>query len=226
MTYRPKIADNGEYTYFCGWTILSKIKDDMKMLENFIKHNKILSLYFSPLPSSSYHITLYNLWCNRSPLLNEQQAVIDNETCGDLKEILEQHSQSYGFFNPKNCMNKLFNDINDLCNANQWSKLTLSINKVIWSGGTIRLSLKRSPEFDQLYKVRNSIINLRNKRDSMKYFHMTLAYNYRDIPKEELNNVVEQLNLLNVLLCDQSITLQNSGLYSFESMTSFQKFLK
>jgi hypothetical protein len=223
MSYNLKIMNDGTYTKFCGWTVISEIGNDMKMMENFIKYNDTLLLYFSPLPSFSYHITLYNLWSNKSPLLRQQQDVIDNEKCCDIKEQLEELSRSIGWFNPKKCMQKLFSDIYNTCNLNKWGTITLTIDRVVFSGGTIKLSLKRSKEFDKINKLRNSMIKLCNKDDKLIY-HLTLAYKYKDIPKEHLDKVSYQIDILNTLLHNQTIKLLDPGLYSFSSMESYQRY--
>ena len=222
MSYNSKINNNGKYINFYGWTVISKLESDMKIIENFINKNNILRMYFSALPSSSYHITLYNLWCNGKTLLPQQQDVIDKEQCCDLKEQLEERSRSSGFFNPNNCLGKLFADINKNCKKHKWDKLKLVINKVLFNGHTIRITFKHN--FDKMRKVRNSIIKLCDKHDNMKYFHMTLAYKYKNVPEKDVEKIKNEISILNMLLSDQTITLSPGCLHSFETMESFQAY--
>jgi hypothetical protein len=219
MSYNAKITNTGKYKNFYGWTIISELSSDMKIIENFINNNQVLNKYFSALPSSSYHITLYNLWCNFSKLLHQQQKVIDDENCTDLKK----QSLGIGFFNPKNCMNELFVEINNSFSTNKWDNITLTIDEALFTGNTICLILKSS-EFYKMYKVRKTVEGICNRDDNMKTFHITLAYIYKNITKEEKENILKEVNILTMLLLNQTITLSNAGLYSFSSMESFQKY--
>jgi hypothetical protein len=220
MSYNAKITNTGKYKNFYGWTIISELSSDMKIIENFIKNNQVLNKYFSALPSSSYHITLYNLWCNFSKLLHQQQKVIDDENCTDLKK----QSLGIGFFNPKNCMNELFVEIKNSFSTNKWDNITLTIDEALFTGNTICLILKSSEEFYKMYKVRKTVEGICNRDDNMKCFHITLAYIYKNITKEEKENILKEVNILTMLLLNQTITLSNAGLYSFSSMESFQKY--
>ena len=76
MQYNAKININGEYTKFYGWSIILPVENDLKFIENFIKNNNVLNKFFSGLPSSSYHMTLYNLWSNGNELIPNQKEFI------------------------------------------------------------------------------------------------------------------------------------------------------
>jgi hypothetical protein len=71
--YTVKINTNGEYRNFYGWTVISMIENDLKFIENYISNHNTLRKYFSALPSTSYHMTVYNIWCNGKGLLNHQK---------------------------------------------------------------------------------------------------------------------------------------------------------
>ena len=75
--YNAKLTTEGKYTPFHSWGVLSLVKTDLKFIENFIKYNNILNKYFSALPSTSYHITVYSLWYNGIPLINHQKRIIN-----------------------------------------------------------------------------------------------------------------------------------------------------
>lgn len=76
--YNKKINKNGSYRPFHGYTVVSMVKDHLFEIENFIKNSKIISKYFSPLPSSSYHMTVFNIWCHGQKLLPVQKDWLNN----------------------------------------------------------------------------------------------------------------------------------------------------
>ena len=92
--YNPKINDKGEYTPFYGWSVILNIDTDLKFIENYIKNNNMINKYYSALPSESYHMTLYNIWCNGSELLNHQKRVIDTNFAPDMIELLGKQSKN------------------------------------------------------------------------------------------------------------------------------------
>lgn len=60
--FNKKVNTDGTYRDFYGYTTVSMLKEDLSSIENFIRDSDILSKYFSPLPSSSYHMTVFNVW--------------------------------------------------------------------------------------------------------------------------------------------------------------------
>lgn len=223
MSHTTKIVADGIYARLYGWTVISKVENDLKFIENFITHNNILSPYFLAMPSSSYNIRLYNLWSNLQSLLPEQQEAINNEHYSDTKEELEIQARSIGWFNPKNCLQKVFTNIDNVCRENKYDKICVTIDRVVFSGGMIFLSLKNSPEIDKIDMVRNKILEFYEKDDIMSYM-IPLAHIYKDIPKKIEEKISYQVNVLNALLSNQTITLSEPGLYSFSSMKTYQKY--
>src|SRR5438132_557947 len=67
--YNRKINRDGTYRPFHGYTVVSMVVDDLSSIEQFIKESKYISKYYSPLPSSSYHVTVFNVWCHGQKLL-------------------------------------------------------------------------------------------------------------------------------------------------------------
>lgn len=224
MAYNLKINNNGTYRKFVGWTVICPVEYNMKFIENFISKNNVLSSYFSALPSSSYHVTLYNIWCNFKKLLKPQQDYIDKEPVDDIKEQLEQQSRNVGWFNPENCMNKMFTKLHKHCEENKWNKNSLVINKVLFNGHTIRLTFKRSDNFDKVRKLRKDLIEVGEHNDNMSYLHMTLAYKFKDLTKEDTEKIKREIDVLNIILTDQPVVLSHGSLHYFTDMKKFIPF--
>lgn len=62
IPYNAKVNTDGTYRNFYGYTTISMLKDDLSSIEKFIADSEILSKYYAPLPSSSYHMTVFNVW--------------------------------------------------------------------------------------------------------------------------------------------------------------------
>lgn len=226
MAYNSKINNDGTYRNLCGFTVISPIIGDMKFLQNYIEKNNILKSYFSALPSSSYHVTIYGIWSNNSKLLEQQQKYIDNCKCCDKKEELYSLSISIGFFNPDNCLGQLFNDIIKNCTdfRNEYTKTKNSIKltiKQVYFNETIGIIFEKNDDMNEMDKIRNTIIKTCNKKDKGDLYHMTLAYKYKNTTQNDNNNIKHEIDILNMLLLKQTITLDFPILTSFDDMTCF-----
>jgi len=224
MAYNLKINNNGEYRKFFGWTVVCPVEYDMKFIENFIDKNTVLSSYFSALPSSSYHVTIYNIWCNFKKLLKPQQDYINKQPVDDIKEQLEEQSRSIGWFNPGNCMNEMFTKLHTHCEQNKWDKNSLIINKVLFNGNTIRLTFKRSDNFERVRKLRRELIEIGEYNDKMSYLHMTLAYKFKDLTEEDTELIKREIDILNIILTNQPVVLSHGTLHYFTDMKKFTPF--
>lgn len=225
MSFNCKIGKNGSYRKFYGWTIISNIKYDLKFIENFISNNRVLSLYFSALPSSSYHMTIYNLWSNGSKLLEVQKKVIDMETNPVKKEKLMRNSRSVGYFNPNNCMNKLFYDIHSVCKFHGWNSVKLTVKEVLFTGNTIRIVLREADNNPIINNLRNKLEELCQRQDKMSQYHITLAYKYKNLTENDLHKIKKEIEVLNILIFGQTVELAPPNLYSFSDMKSFNPYI-
>ena len=216
MSYNAKINKDGTYRPFYGWTVISKVYNDLTFLENYIKYNNVINSYFSFLPSSSYHITIYNVWSNFSTLLKEQQQYIDNENIYEIRDELISMSISNIFFNPSNCLKNIFKNIKNKCNT--YNTLTLTINGVYITENTIGITFKNSDNIKHMDNTRNIIAKICERDDGFKHYHMTLGYRYKDKGGESLR---KEIKILNMLLCNQTVTISTPRLCYFTDMTKF-----
>jgi hypothetical protein len=231
MAYNRKVNNDGTYRNVCGWTVISPIIGDMKFIQNYINKNININSYFSALPSSSYHVTVYGIWSNGSKLLKQQQKYIDNCLSCDKKDELYSSSISTGFFNPDNCLNKLFTGIVKNCNdfRDEYSKtkntITLTV-KHVYFNETIGIIFEKNDDIDEMDKIRNTIIKTCKKKIKDGLYHMTLAYKYKNITEKDNEKIIIELNILNMLLSKQTITFDLPVLMLFDDMTHFYLFTK
>lgn len=101
---------------------------------------------------------------------------------------------------------------------------TLVINKVLFNGHTIRLTFKRSDNFDKVRKLRKELNDVGEHNDKMSYLHMTLAYKFKDITKEDTEKIKREIDVLNIILTDQPVVLSHTGLHYFTDMKKFIPF--
>ena len=222
--YNPKINDKGEYTPFYGWSVILNIDTDLKFIENYIKNNNMINKYYSALPSESYHMTLYNIWCNGSELLNHQKRVIDTNFTPDMIELLGKQSKNINFFNPKGCINDLLYKIYFECQENKIDPVKLII-KNIYVGENIAIVFDYpSQSFDKMNILRQNIIKICERDDKMGVYHITLAYKYKDIPPDHIKLIMKEINTLIMLLSKQTLIINKPFVSYFSDMTSFLPF--
>ena len=69
--------------------------------------------------------------------------------------------------------------------------------------------------------VRNKIIDICEQDDNMKVYHITLGYKYKNISDVDIKLINKELELLNILVNNQPITLKKPNVYFFNDMTNF-----
>lgn len=214
--YNPKIYIDGSYKPFYGWTIVCPTVTDFKFIENYIKENNFIKKYVSPLPSSSYHVTVFSIWSNLCNLIPQQ---IQNLNTFELK-ILEQKSKS-GYFNPNNCIDNFLYQLFFECKRSSIKFLTLKIKLVYFNKQNIGIIFHDSDDLVKLQNLRNKIINVSKYTDGMDTFHMTLGYTFKDIDTKTEQSINEELNILNIILKNQTVVFRCPDVCSFESMEKF-----
>lgn len=225
MNYNAKVRIDGIYSDFSGWSVVSMVKYHMKFIENFIRKNNVLNKFFSALPTSSYHVTIYNIWCNTSPLLKHQEKFLQKHfPVTSIREKIRKQSQSIGFFNPNGCINDLLFRLYFICEKFSWKDNKLVVKKVHYNGNTIRISFKKCKSFVQMNRCRQHITEACEKKDGMGSYHITLAYKYKDINTEVLDSVKNEIDILNMLLENQEIIIGKPMVSYFPNMTSFRPF--
>jgi hypothetical protein len=224
IKYNVKINNNGEYRNFYGWTVISMVENDLKFIENYISKHNTLSKYFSALPSSSYHMTVYNIWCNGKGLLNHQKKFIQKNFSVEKRKDIENESKLIKFFNPNGCINDLLYRLHFECQKNTFDRCTLTIKEILYSGGTLKIIFKESPVFDKINICRNVNTKVCENDDKMGEYHITLAYRYADVDQSTLNAINYEIYVLNIILADQTITIDKPSVMYFSDMKKFVPF--
>ena len=219
--YNPKIYINGEYAPIYGWSVIAMVNNDMKFIENYIKNHRTLNQYFSALPSESYHMTLYNIWCNGSPLLPHQQRFLkQNYDTTRIRELMEQASR-IGEFNPDGCMDAILYKMFHSVSNSKWGTVTLTIKKVHYNGNTIRISLQKSSSLKNADVIRRNMTQIAEREDGMGSYHITLGYKYSHIEDEGAINA--EVAILDMLLTGQTVTLNKPIVAKFDNMKYFSQ---
>ena len=218
MVHNSKINKDGSYRKFYGWTIISHLISNFKFIENFISHNEILNKYYSALPASSYHLTIYNIWSNGKGLLNHQKQVLKNKS-DKLDDFTKQALIKGKFFNPHNCINDLLYRLYYECNKNTWNNIEIKI-KNITVGNTLQIVIDEINN-DRLNDLRKKATDICERDDKMKCFHITLAYKYKKVDDLDVDRVKYEITVLNTLLTNQKFQLGKPVVCSFENMKKF-----
>lgn len=217
--YNAKIATTGKYLPFFGWTVISMVEDDtLDFLESEIKNNPTLNQYFSALPAESYHVTLCSIWCTGSPLLLHQQRFLSRYSLEDQQNFITQSTQRV-FFNPDWCMTSLLTQIDNEAIPSTGDRLVIS--GIYFSGSTLGISFSTTSPV--LNKARDHIRKICEINDPIIDYHLTLAYNYRDV---NIDHVRESLEILNSRVCGKVLLLKKPLVAYFSDMTKFISYTK
>ena len=222
MKFNSKINCDGTYRKYCGWSVVSDSQTDLKFIYNYISKNNVLKKYISPLPSESYHVTLYNLWSNGVSLLPEQIKVcnkmleeVDVDKIGDLKNQLQKESKTT-LFNPNGCLDKMFVNLQEICNEKD-EEWVLTVDKVYYNRTSVGIMFKHN-NLKKIDKIRNKMVKYLDSNRHNPVYHLTLAYHYTlQIPE----NFETEIKILNLLLENQTITLKKPNVVQFTDMLKF-----
>ena len=195
------------------------VKSDLKFIENFIKNNKVLNKYYSALPSNTYHITIYTVWYNGLPLINHQEKNIRSKYDNEMYEKLKCQSKSIGYFNPNNCLDELLYKCHDECEQQKLEDSSLSIQNVY-----IFKQIGIPFNFSFCNELRSNLIKICDNNDNAGQPHLTLAYAYKDIPPEMKKSIQYEINVLIIILKNQTLTLYNPRVYYSSDMITWYKF--
>jgi len=97
--YNKKVNTDGTYRDFYGYTTVSMAKDNLSSIEKFITDSEILSKYYAPLPSSSYHMTVFNVWCQ-----NQENLPVFKKFLNEMKRKLEKKKEKSILFEERQQM--------------------------------------------------------------------------------------------------------------------------
>ena len=225
-SYNSKIFSNGKYQYFYGWTVISMLKNPMrlKFLYDLIKHDDILYQFFSPLPTTSYHMTILGIWNTGMPLLPEQVRVIHkNYSYEDALELIENGSKTPYFFNPKYCINSLLDKIHSSITEDKNIKgAVVKIDSVVYTGSTIELVIDCTSELKVISCLRDNIRKMLEVDRKYYRYHITLAYQYQNIEDDlHYDYIISTMENLSNRLKGTQIEIAKPSLRYFSNMTRF-----
>ncbi|KAH3761760.1 hypothetical protein Pelo_6409 [Pelomyxa schiedti] len=204
-----KVDDTGAYVPIYGITLISHIMDPEKWqpIYDFIENNPHIRSYYTPLPISSYHMTIFPMQTQYdSPAGGNPKKMADHLMT--LKPGLEKIQDSLG----------------------EWRIKLLPTYKDVSIGNMIiAVSLEpRDFENSLIQKLRKQVAREAGLDYYPEYrFHITLAYRYKNLPKgatDEFKKALEQLRHIftqTVLGPDRQIALHKPALVLFDDMTAF-----
>lgn len=193
-----KLNDKGEFTYFPGVTVISKVlREDNEIWTNvyeLLNSVQIIKDNYALLPISSYHFTSIYLYNNRSG---------DNESWSDL---LRSHSQQFIQ------LSKAF--------ESKFIPKPEFIFKSIIVDGVIQIALTPvSHEYDEYLKTVAKKFGLEDRVPAE--FHITLAYQYKPLSHENTQQILTTLMEKLVRLFHLKMGFHTPQLCYFDDMTKF-----
>ena len=198
MPFFTKMDSMGRYTKFPGMTVVAPVKDDdmdfwLKICNSIVTYTEALD-YFSPLPCTSYHMTTTNLYTQADDGGDDWEGFI--RAISPRCEVLHELLKTNSF------------------------EPALTFKSVI-TFGVIQLEVS-------LPAAQSAIIKDIAKEAGVQegvpsFFHITLAYQYKDIPLSLETEINEQLQkrIKAVLQSKKEVKLAPPTLCSFEDMTAF-----
>ena len=219
--FNAKVNKDGSYREFFGYTTLAMAKTDLSFIEDYIKKSKCLSKYYSPLPSSSYHMTTFNVWCQQSNLLAPYQKELQKFNCKEIKDVYRNKNLNY-WYDPINFMNILMIQLDILAEKYDWSNLKTTKIKLCANNGTMSLLLHlNSKNMEKINSFRNDCKIVCEKDDAGLIMHLTLAYSYKNILCEDIDSLTEECTELSNLINSLEIEFFAPKAYRFNTMENY-----
>jgi hypothetical protein len=197
MPFR-KLDDKGRYTKFPGMTVVSPIREEdmpfwVQIFNSIASYDEALD-YFSPLPCTSYHMTTTNLYTQQEDGGDDWEKFIEGVSPG--------------------CQ-----ALHKLLTENSFSPRL--VFKAVITRGIIQLVVTLPPA--QSAKIYDIAKKAEVHEGVPSFFHITLAYQYKEIPpkfEEEMN--AQLLGRLNsILRVRKVVKLDPPTLCTFDYMTAF-----
>lgn len=241
--YNLKINTNGTYRPFHGYTVVSMVEDDLSPIEEFIKNSKYISKYYSALPSSSYHATVYNIWCHGQDPLPVQYSWLSEveNRISQVSRNTKVKSRIQPRVNIENFKQRYFatiksNESHTFINDDVFLPLMIKadelcknicpddfIAKIKPTHMGSRVFFTKETE-DKLVNLRQHLTDLFKRDDSRLVPHVTFAYRYRDINEEDkqmLHAEIEELNILISKLVRNGVNFSAPRAVWFRSMLEY-----
>ena len=202
-----KVDKNGVYSRFPGVTIISFLsKENKTAFEEFrnwvVTEMTIFTKYYSMLPVSSYHATLKN-----------HTVLGRNNEISYLEKIITNF--------------QLYEKIKKVCSDFPFEFHCATALAGPYFQGTFGISLEFQ-QHNHVEKLREDIVALGSLQEPGFKFHMTLAYQYKQMEQEDFNVFSFQISeiskkLKNLVFALQfTLTFEKPQLCYFKDMTCFE----
>ena len=242
-SYNRKVNIDGTYRPFHGYTVVAMADGNFTAIEKYIQNNEVLCKYFSPLPSSSYHMTIFNIWCNGQRLLPMQKQALIELRQWQMREAYRTKYDRWPYKMPKGVVwdrdfydnaatpcgfidEGLFVDlmgkIRKVCNLKGY-RMRVEAHSTFHGLGTSLIFGDKETQ-DAYEKQRSLFRPLVGHDDKKLRPHMTFAYRYRDIPLVERERVQKELDGLNFFVKEHTkngIRFSAPRPYWFTDMTNY-----
>ena len=236
-----KFSEDGKYLPFHGYTVVSMcvINDSLSYIEQFIK-SSLLSKYYSALPVESYHMTIYNIWAHGQKFLPFQDKWYKHELAKrklidvnqaevwrlNLINVLKGPESTYWGW-PDDLMNNKMLHAHKLCvdkNFNYSEKTEYKVKGEITCHGTLQIRITHTEKKEELSELRNNFTKLFGNNDEKLKYHITLAYQYKQIPESDFEECQRLCTELNTHINNVYITLRTPLPVWFNSMERYMNW--
>ncbi|XP_059146571.1 uncharacterized protein LOC131934547 [Physella acuta] len=203
-----KISPDGHYLPFYGYTIVSMLTDryELNQIYDSIKNTKFLSKFLTPLPISSYHVTIYDIFTQRK---------IPLKYTSDLASSMKL-SQNSGALKTDLLAAQY------ICDKIQGG-ITFKPKNIVFGDGPGRPFIVEGEisNLKELNSARDMFTSLFDKDDSARIYHMTLGYVHSVVTDHDKAVIMKELQELWQLL-QREYSLDRPNVCYFESMREFQ----
>lgn len=213
--YNRKINDKGEYLPFYGYTSISMLKDPLckkRNIETFIRQSSI-GKYYSALPHSTYHMTLFNIYCMASTPIPSVARWVDKE-----HEIIPET-----LWLPEDVLKVQHIRAGDVLRKLGPLKIQ-NINFYYKSGLGVWITLDKDDE-EAVIGARKDLSAIYEHGDERLKLHITFAYLFKKLPSNNSEDFEllkkDMITLLGMLDFLKHCNLDAHNVYLYNSMTNY-----
>lgn len=214
-----KINLNGEYQPFYGYTILGMLDSEYikhaTAIENFIRTSSLKD-YFTPLPTNTYHMTVFNIYVVGGPeippvskWLENGDQIASNSWLPD-EVLCKENMAAYNLLNNSP-------DLKLTKTTFKFSKKSIGVMVEMEDNEYKKVSNIRA-ELSKIYEHPDASLT---RRES---FHITFAYGYSKNKFSKQN--IHDLKILEQMVNStfQLLTIKRPEVYFFNSMDNYVAF--
>ena len=176
--------------------ISAMIENDLKIVENIISMNRVLREYFSPIPSNSYHVTIFGIknTCNR--------LFLDDSGKNDL---LYRYSH--------------------ICEKKGWEKNLLNVKKVALKGSKIVIHVSNTCEIDNLAATCNWTSSPMDRdytcQSGKGQYYVVIASLQKQVSLKDTETVQKEIEMIDMVMKGMTISILDPKIYIFSSLVEF-----